>query len=54
MQIKINPLSVNSAWKGRRFKTDEYKKYESDVLFLLPKMEIAKDCKIHLHLYVGF
>jgi hypothetical protein len=22
--VKIKPLSVNKAWKGRRFKTDDY------------------------------
>lgn len=27
MVIKIKPLSVNQAWKGRKFKTDKYKSY---------------------------
>jgi len=25
MKIRINPISVNKCWKGRRFKTSEYK-----------------------------
>ncbi len=33
--ININPLSVNRAWQGRRFKTKAYKQYERDVLYLL-------------------
>ena len=33
--ISIKPLSVNCAWKGKRFKTKAYKQYERDVLYLL-------------------
>ena len=29
--IKIAPLSINSAYRGRRFKTPEYKKWAEDV-----------------------
>lgn len=36
-EIKIKPLSVNRVWQGRRFKTQEYKRYERDVLLILPK-----------------
>lgn len=36
-QVAIKPLSVNAAWKGRRFKTDDYKRYERAMLLLLPK-----------------
>lgn len=39
IQINMKPLSVNDAWKGRRFKTDAYKSYEQSVLFLLPKIK---------------
>jgi len=41
-RIDIKPLSVNKAWKGRRFKTDDYKQYEHDVLWLLPKINIPE------------
>ena len=34
--VPLKPLTVNRAWKGRRFKTKEYKQYEHDLLFLLP------------------
>lgn len=38
IKLKIKPLSVNEAWKGRRFKTDAYRSYQRTVLFMLPKM----------------
>ena len=41
-KIKIKPLSVNQAWCGRRFKTQVYKSYEQEMMFLLPKMDIPK------------
>ncbi|KKN10324.1 hypothetical protein LCGC14_1037620 [marine sediment metagenome] len=34
-KIHINPLSVNKAWQGKRFKTKAYKQYERDVLLQL-------------------
>lgn len=42
IQINIKPLSVNEAWQGKRFKTGKYKKYEKDVLFLLPKIKMPE------------
>lgn len=36
-RIELKPLSVNEAWKGRRFKTEDYKKYERNLLLMLPK-----------------
>ena len=36
MILKIKPLSVNSAWQGKRFKTPAYKKFEHDLLLMLP------------------
>ena len=36
-KVKIKPLSVNDAWRGRRFKTPEYTKYERALMFILPK-----------------
>lgn len=40
-KIMIKPLSVNEAWKGRRFRTDAYKSYCTELSWLLPaKIEI--------------
>lgn len=39
-QIKL--LSVNEAFQGRRFKTPEYKAYEAELLYTLPRRELPK------------
>ena len=38
--VLVKPLSVNSAWRGRRFKTPLYTSYEQRVKMLLPKMDV--------------
>ena len=53
-KIKIKPLSVNDSWKGRRFKSDKYKAYEVELLYILPKLDIPKGIKLELHINVGF
>ena len=53
MKININPLSVNKAFKGRRFKTNEYTKYERDVMDLLKPMDIPKG-KLFVIICFGF
>ena len=35
VELPIKPLTTNRLWKGRRFKTDEYKQYEAVVVALL-------------------
>jgi Holliday junction resolvase RusA-like endonuclease len=40
IHIDLKPMSVNVAWKGRRIKSKEYKKYERDLFFLLPILKI--------------
>ncbi len=42
INLNIKPLSVNKAWQGKRFKSPEYKKYEIQVLRLLPDIEIKE------------
>ena len=37
-RLPIKPLSVNDAWKGRRYKTDKYIAYEMELLYRLPKI----------------
>ena len=53
MRLDIKPLSVNEAWKGRRFKTDSYKSYERSVLMLLRPMTIPEG-PLELFLEWGF
>lgn len=51
--INIKPLSVNDAWKGRRFKTKAYKQYERDVLFQL-KLEMPPPPPYRIDIEFGF
>lgn len=53
MRLDIKPLSVNEAWKGRRFKTDKYTRYEQAVLLLLPKIKLPEP-PFKLSLVFGF
>lgn len=46
------PLSVNEVWKGKRFKTIAYSRYEKQIMALLPAIEIES---VHtLHIEFGF
>ena len=53
VKIDIVPLSVNKAWQGRRFKTPEYKAYESALMWMLPKMKLCEP-PFKLYLTYGF
>ncbi len=53
-EIKIKPLSVNQAWRGRTFKSDKYKKYISDVLSILPSNVVIPDGRLFICLEFGF
>lgn len=39
-RIDIKPLSVNEAYRGRRFATAELTQYKRDLGWLLPRMEV--------------
>lgn len=52
VNINIKAMSVNEAWRGRRFKTEKYKAYEEEVLYLLKKEKIPQG-KLFLKLTVG-
>lgn len=40
MRINIKPLSVNEAWKGRRFKTEAYSAFEKELLLMLKPLRM--------------
>lgn len=52
MRLSIKPLSVNEAWKGRRFKTGTYSKYISDVLLILKPLDVP-DGELSLSITFG-
>jgi len=53
MRLPIKPLSVNDAWKGRRFRSDVYKKYQRDIALLLRPMDIPEGL-LQIHITWGF
>ena len=53
--INIKPLSVNEAFKGRKFRTDKYDCFISNMMKLLPKtIEFADKENIKLAIEFGF
>ena len=40
VRLDIKPLSVNHAYRGRRFATKELAQYKSDLGWLLPRIEV--------------
>lgn len=53
MKIDINPLSVNKCWQGRRFKTQEYRSYEDELLYKLPNLKPFNGL-ISIYIVFGF
>lgn len=52
-KINIKALSVNNAWNGRRFKTQAYKDYETELYYQLPEININKNEKLSVHYIFG-
>ena len=40
--INAKPLSLNKAYRGRRFATKDLKKYKEEVMWQLPKMKVPQ------------
>lgn len=53
MKIWIKPLSVNEAFRGRRFKTKKYIEFQQEMLLKLPKMDIPEG-KLEINYKIGF
>lgn len=41
-KIEVKPLSVNNAWRGKRYKTPAYNIYQHSVGYLLPKIKMPE------------
>ena len=52
-KVNIKPLSINEAYRGRRFKTQKYKDYEQELWYKLPNKNIP-DGELALELEFGF
>lgn len=53
MKIWIKPLSVNEAFRGRKFKTKKYIEFQQEMLLKLPKIDIPEG-KLEIHYKIGF
>ena len=53
MKVSIKPLSVNKCWQGKRFKTKDYKNYETELLLKLKNIKIS-DGKLKLNITFGY
>jgi Holliday junction resolvase RusA-like endonuclease len=52
-KINIKPMSFNRAYRGRVFKSQEYKQYTRDIPFLLPKITVPEG-ELRLDITFGF
>lgn len=50
----VKPLSMNQAYMGRKRKTVLYKRYEKELLALLPAMYVPENCELCLHIRADF
>jgi len=53
IKILVKPMSVNEAWKGKRFKSVAYMKYQKRVSMLLPHL-ILNATNLKVSLEFGF
>ncbi len=42
INIEVKPLSINKAWRGRKFKTPEYIQFEKDCSYYLRNKKMIK------------
>ena len=56
IRIDIKPMSVNKAFKGRRFRSKEYDTYERSLMILLPqsKEKYQKEDMLRVEFVFGF
>lgn len=50
IRLKVNPLSINGAWRGgRRFRTRDYDLFERQICLLIPRGEMEGKAEIFVH-----
>lgn len=54
IELKIKPLSVNEAWQGSRIKSEKYRKYERDIMFLIPVPKKPIPEMLRIEYFFGF
>lgn len=51
---EVKPLSVNKAYRGRRYKTSDYVRYIRDMKAVLPSMNVPPHGKLKLYVNVYY
>lgn len=54
MRIEVKPFSVNQAWQGKRFRSNAYKKFQNDMMLMLPPLKISFKKRLKVDLVFGF
>lgn len=54
IKLNIKALSINEAYRGRRFRTPEYDTYIRQMMFALPSKIKAPETEIKLKIEFGF
>lgn len=54
IKLDIKPFSVNKSYGGRKYRSEDYDNFESELLLILPRMEVPKGVPLRLHLWWGF
>lgn|SRR3990167_6066055 len=52
ISLQVKPLSINDAFKGRRFKSREYEAYEKEVYYLLPNGFVEGEVIVRFDFYL--
>jgi Holliday junction resolvase RusA-like endonuclease len=53
LNIQAKPLSVNKAWRGgARYRTNDYKDFEKEVMYQLPKIIIKGDVEMFYKFFI--
>jgi len=54
IKLEIKPLSINDAYRGRRFRTPQYDTYIRQMMFALPDRLTIPESDIKLNIEFGF
>lgn len=53
-RIRLKPFSVNDAWKGRRYRTDDYKDFAMVLPLCLPKRLVVPKGPLQIYFVFAF
>ena len=54
IELKVKPLSVNQAWRGKRFRSNKYKAFQKEMMLMLPPIKIDFKGDLRVDIVFGF